>query len=167
MRCLPYLFDTFLALCFLQQYSIRTRGRAIEIFITITTLVAHTGAYEKGFIEQYLQPIIPMFCEKFVECLRVPNGRTSDCGFKTDIIKAINCLVTKLPKYISDLLPQMLPPIWETLCQSAKSYQEMTVNADEDINDKEVDSDGMLFLYIINTVNNRYFSYKYICISSR
>ncbi|XP_024868417.1 importin-9 isoform X2 [Temnothorax curvispinosus] len=125
-----------------ENYSIRTRGRAIEIFITITTLVAHTGAYEKGFIEQYLQPIIPMFCEKFVECLRVPNGQTSDCGFKTDIIKAINCLVTKLPKYISDLLPQMLPPIWETLCQSAKTYQEMTVNADEDIDDKEIDSDG-------------------------
>lgn len=142
---------TSLVLCFLQQYSIRTRGRAIEIFVTITTLVAHTGAYEKGFIEQYLQPIIPMFCEKFVECLRVPNGQTSDCGFKTDIIKAINCLVTKLPKYISDLLPQMLPPIWETLCQSAKTYQEMTVNADEDVNDKEVDSDGMLF-----ESNNKY-----------
>ncbi|XP_011701232.1 PREDICTED: importin-9 [Wasmannia auropunctata] len=125
-----------------ENYSIRTRGRAIEIFITITTLVAHTGAYEKGFIEQYLQPIIPMFCEKFVECLRVPNGQTSDCGFKTDIIKAINCLVTKLPKYISNLLPQMLPPVWETLCQSAKTYQEMTVNADEDINDKDVDSDA-------------------------
>ncbi|KYN23174.1 Importin-9, partial [Trachymyrmex cornetzi] len=124
------------------QYSIRTRGRAIEIFITITTLVAHTGAYEKGFIEQYLQPIIPMFCEKFVECLRVPNGQTSDCGFKTDIIKAINCLVMKLPKYISELLPQMLPPIWETLCQSAKTYQEITVNADKNINDKEIDSDG-------------------------
>jgi len=135
----------FLTSCFLQQYLIRTRGRAIEIFITITNLVAHTGAYEKGFIEHYMQPIIPMFCEKFVECLRVPNGQTSDYGFKTDIIKAINCLVTKLPKYISDLLPQMLPPIWEVLCQSAKIYQEMTVNTNEDINDKEVDSDGILF----------------------
>ncbi|KAL6428612.1 hypothetical protein ACFW04_007913 [Cataglyphis niger] len=124
------------------QYSIRTRGRAVEIFITITTLAANMGMYEKGFTEQYLQPIIPMFCEKFVECLRVPNSPTNDSGFKTDIIKAINCLVTKLPKYVSHLLPQMLPPVWETLCQSAKTYQETTVNADEDINDKEVDSDG-------------------------
>lgn len=131
---------------FSQQYSIRTRGRAVEIFITITTLAANMGLYEKGFTEQYLQPIIPMFCEKFVECLRVPISPTSDSGFKTDIIKAINCLVTKLPKYVSHLLPQMLPPVWETLCQSAKTYQETTVNADEDINDKEVDSDGALFL---------------------
>lgn len=130
----------------MQQYSVRTRGRAVEIFVTITTLVANTGIYEKGFIEQYLQPTIPMFCEKFVECLRVPNGSISDSGLKTDIIKAINCLVTKLPKYVSDLLPQMLPSIWETLCQSAKIYQETTVNTDEDINDKEVDSDGTSFL---------------------
>ncbi|KAL6255028.1 hypothetical protein P5V15_013362 [Pogonomyrmex californicus] len=124
------------------QYSIRMRGRAIEIFITITTLVSNTAACEKRFIQHYLQPIIPMFCEKFIECLRVPNGLTSDSGFKTDIIKAINCLVTKLPKYISDLLPQMLPPIWETLSQSAKTYQETTVNTDGSINHKDIDSDG-------------------------
>jgi len=126
-------------------------------------LVAHTGAYEKGFIEQYLQPIIPMFCEKFVECLRVPNDQTDDCGFKTDIIKAINCLVMKLPKYISELLPQMLPPIWETLCQSAKTYQEITVNADKNINDKEIDSDGIYYFLVINIINNHYFPYKYMC----
>lgn len=146
---MKYLFTQFFSLhchlCFLQQYSIRTRGRAVEIFVTITTLAANMGIYEKGFTEQYLQPIIPMFCEKFVECLRVPNSPTSDSGFKTDIIKAINCLVTKLPKYVLHLLPEMLPPVWETLCQSAKTYQETIVNADEDINDKEVDSDGILF----------------------
>lgn len=136
------------------QYSIRTRGRAVEIFATVTTL-AVTGIYEKGFVEQYLQPVIPMFCEKSVECLRVPNGPSSDIGFKTDIIKAINGLVTKLPKYVSDFLPQMLPSIWETLSQSAKTYQETTVNGDEDINDKEVDSDGMLLRYPHESVTVR------------
>ncbi|XP_053974223.1 importin-9 [Hylaeus anthracinus] len=124
------------------QYSIRTRGRAVEIFTTITTLVAATGVYQKGFTEQYLQPVIPMFCEKFVQCLRMPDGPTSDSGLKTDVIKAINCLVTKLPKYVSNFLPQMLPPVWETLTQSAKMYQEGTVNGDREENDKEVDSDG-------------------------
>lgn len=83
-----------------------------------------------------------MFCEKFVQCLRVPDGPTSDSGLKTDVIKAINCLVTKLPKYVSNFLPQMLPPVWETLTQSAKIYQEGTVNGDREENDKEVDSDG-------------------------
>lgn len=91
-----------------------------------------------------------MFCEKSVECLRVPNGPSSDIGFKTDIIKAINGLVTKLPKYVSDFLPQMLPSVWETLSQSAKTYQETTVDGDEDINDKEVDSDGTLLLLCDN-----------------
>ncbi|XP_076236291.1 importin 9 isoform X2 [Calliopsis andreniformis] len=124
------------------QYSIRTRGRAVEIFTTIASLVAATGLYQKGFTEQYLQPVIPMFCEQFVHCLRVPDGPTSDSGLKTDVIKAINCLVTKLPKYVSSFLPQMLPPVWETLIQSAKVYQEGTVNGDGETNDKEVDSDG-------------------------
>lgn len=85
-----------------------------------------------------------MFCEKFVQCLRVSNGPTSDSGLKTDIIKAINCLVTKLPKYVSNFLPQMLPPVWETLTESAKIYQEETVNGTTETNNKEVDSDGML-----------------------
>lgn len=89
-----------------------------------------------------------MFCEKSVECLRVPNGPSSDIGFKTDIIKAISGLVKKLPKYVSGFLSQMLPSVWETLSQSAKTYQETTVNGDEDINDKEVDSDGTLLLAI-------------------
>ncbi|XP_006568800.1 importin-9 isoform X2 [Apis mellifera] len=124
------------------QYSIRTRGRAVEIFTTITTLVAATGIYQKGFTEQYLQPVIPMFCEKFVHCLQLSDGSTSDSGLKTDVIKAINCLVTKLPKYVSRFLPQMLPPVWETLVQSAKLYQERSVNGEGDTNDKEVDSDG-------------------------
>ncbi|XP_031834717.1 importin 9 [Nomia melanderi] len=124
------------------QYSIRIRGRAVEIFTTITSLVAATELYQKGFTEQYLQPVIPMFCEKFVQCLQVPDGPTSDSGLKTNIIKAINCLVTKLPKYVSNFLPQMLPPVWKTLTQSAKIYQEGTVNGEREENDKEVDSDG-------------------------
>ncbi|XP_020292882.1 importin-9 isoform X2 [Pseudomyrmex gracilis] len=124
-----------------ENYSIKIRGRAVEVFIIITTLINHTNC-EKGFMEQYLQPIIPMFCEKFITYLRISNGPDSDSEFKTDIIKAINCLVTKMPKYVSDFLSQMLPPIWENLCQSAKTYQETMVNSDADIDDKEVDSDG-------------------------
>ncbi|OAD62485.1 Importin-9 [Eufriesea mexicana] len=124
------------------QYSIRTRGRAVEIFTTITNLVASIEGYQKGFTEQYLQPVIPMFFEKFVQCLRLPDGPTSDSGLKTDVIKAINCLVTKLPKYVSNFLPQMLLPVWETLVQSAKLYQERSVNGEGDTNDREIDSDG-------------------------
>lgn len=83
-----------------------------------------------------------MFCEKFVSCLREPSGPTSDTGLKTDIIKAINCLVAKLPKHVANFLPQILPPIWETLTQSAKIYQEETVNGSDNVDEKDVDSDG-------------------------
>lgn len=89
-----------------------------------------------------------MFCQKFVQCLRVPDGPTSDSGLKADVIKAINCLVTKLPKYVSSFLPEMLPPVWETLTHSAKIYQEGSVNGDGDTNNKEVDSDGKFSTYI-------------------
>ncbi|XP_033214886.1 importin-9 [Belonocnema kinseyi] len=124
------------------EYSIRIRGRAIEIFTTVTNLVAETSTYKKGFTQQYFEPVIPMFCEKFVQCLRQSNGPTIDCGLKTDIIKAINCLISKLPKFVINFLPEMLPPVWETLTQSAKIYQDEVVNGDGDVNDKEVDSDG-------------------------
>lgn len=133
----------------LQQYSIRIRGRAIEIFTTIASLVAETGVYSRGFIEQHLQPVIPMFCAKFVDCLGVPNGPTSDSGLKTEIIKSINCLIIKLSKYMTTFVPQILPCIWTTLTQSANIYQEEVVNGDREVNDQEVDSDGKFHLIFI------------------
>ncbi|XP_044006990.1 importin-9 [Aphidius gifuensis] len=150
------------------QYSIRTRGRAVEIFTTITGLVASTGIYQKGFVEQYLQPVIPMFCEKFVKSLAEPNGQTTDTGLKTDIIKAINCLICKLPKYITNYLPQILVPIWDIFVQSAKLYQEETVNGNDIIDEKQVDSDGevinfnnliiAVFEFITSIIENKRFS---------
>lgn len=91
-----------------------------------------------------------MFCEKFVQCLRQPDGPTIDSGLKTDIIKALNCLISRLPKYVSNFLPQMLPPIWETLTQSAKIYQEEVVNGDGNINETAVDSDGELTMKLFS-----------------
>ena len=120
----------------------------MEIFTTVAGLVAATSVYKKGFTQQYLQPVIPMFCEKFVHCLRQVNGPTIDCGLKTDIVKAINCLISKLPKYVTNFLPQMLPPVWETLTHSAKIYQDEIVIGDGDVNDKEVDSDGKPLLMV-------------------
>ncbi|XP_066586288.1 importin-9 isoform X2 [Prorops nasuta] len=124
------------------QYSIRTRGRAVEIFTIIIKHAVAMGLYHKGFTDMFLKSFIPMFCEKFVYYLRVPNGPISDSGLKTDIIKAINCLLTSKPNVMSNYLPEMLPPVWETLVESAKIYQEQTVNGSGDLEDKEVDTDG-------------------------
>ncbi|XP_058802875.1 importin-9 isoform X2 [Phymastichus coffea] len=125
------------------KYSIRTRGRAVEIFTTIASLVAETGVFNRGAIEQHLLPIIPMFCENFVQYLNLPSSpNICDNGLKTEIIKSINCLSLKLSKYMTSFLPQILPSIWITLTQSAKIYQEEIVNMEDAVNIHEVDSDG-------------------------
>ena len=83
-----------------------------------------------------------MFCEKFVQCLGVPNGPTSDSGFKTEIIKSINCLILKLSKYMVSFVPQILPSIWTILTESAKVYQDEAVDESGEVNNQDVDSDG-------------------------
>ncbi|XP_008544130.1 importin-9 [Microplitis demolitor] len=129
----PIILQEMYRIFVTETYSIRTRGRAVEIFTTIASLVGSTGVYHKGFVQNYLKPVIPMFCEKFVACLREqspdgsPTTSTCDIGLKTDIIKAINCLVTKLPKFVAPFLPQILPPVWDTLTGSAKIYQQESV----------------------------------------
>lgn len=111
------------------------------------------GTYQRGFVEQHLQPVISMFCAKFVECLGVPNGPTSDSGLKTEIIKSITCLITKLPRHMTTYVPQILPCIWTTFTQSAKIYQEQIVSGHCEVDD-QVDSDGKFNLNFISITRN-------------
>lgn len=107
-------------------------------------MIADTGLYTKGYIEKQstLPTILPLFCEKFVQCLGVPDGPTSDCGLKTEIIRSINTLICKLPKYMLPYVQQILPPMWSILTQSAKIYQEKQVDQDGGEDDSNIDSDG-------------------------
>lgn len=114
----------------------------MEIFTKITKLIATVDLHQKGFAQQYLHPVIPMFCEKFVQCLGMQNGPTSDSGLKTEIMKSISTLILFMPKYVTPYLPQILSPVWNTYTESAKIYQEKIVNGDGNDGDKEVDSDG-------------------------
>ncbi|XP_014203577.1 importin-9 isoform X2 [Copidosoma floridanum] len=125
-----------------EQYSLRTRGRAVEIFTTISSLVAESDIHHKGFIELYLEPVIPMFCEKFVKCLEMPDGPTSDSNLKTEIVKSINCLILKLSKHMTTIVPRILSSVWTSLTQCAKIYQEKVLNEDENPDNIEIDSDG-------------------------
>ncbi|CAD6208615.1 GSCOCG00010595001-RA-CDS [Cotesia congregata] len=146
----PIILQEMYRIFITESYSIRTRGRAVEIFTTIASLVGSTGIYHKAFVETCLKPVIPVFCEKFVVCLREHSSDgshttpTCDIGLKTDIIKAINCLVTKLPKFVTAYLPQILPPVWETLTESAKIYQQESV-ASETL---------LTFLYFLGEIIN-------------
>jgi len=53
-----------------------------------------------------------------------------------------------VPRQIAPWLPQILPPVWQTLTQSADIYLKTVVNGTETV-DEIVDSDGEL-----NGINN-------------
>ncbi|XP_069694516.1 importin-9 [Periplaneta americana] len=124
-----------------QKYSIRIRGRAVEIFTTCAFMISAMSDYNKTVTKTLLNPVLPSFSERFVRGLQVPNGIHSDSCLKTDIIKAITLLVKRVPKQMAPWLPQILPPIWQTLTQSADIYLKTVVNGTEEV-DEIVDSDG-------------------------
>lgn len=124
-----------------QKYGIRTRGRAVEIFSTCAQIIATMGHTDKSTTKTLLYPILPQFTEAFVEALKIPDGPTSDCGIKKEILKALTVLVKYEPKQMSTWLPHILTPVWNSLTESAHIYVRTAVNDSEEANDP-VDSDG-------------------------
>ncbi|XP_014226258.1 importin-9 isoform X1 [Trichogramma pretiosum] len=127
-----------------KQYAARIRARAVEVFTTVTQLVTVTAYTDKGLIDKYLQPVLPVYCEKFVEFLSCSDPRI-DCGFKTEIVKSVNWLVLNVSKKMTPYVPQILSAIWNILIECAKLYHEEIITGDE--NDKEVDSDGQVITF--------------------
>ena len=70
-----------------QIYSIRTRGRAVDILNTCANIISSMNDLHKGVAKQLLFPILPQFTEAFVQALQVPDGETSDRGLKMEILK--------------------------------------------------------------------------------
>ncbi|KAL1416150.1 hypothetical protein MTO96_006416 [Rhipicephalus appendiculatus] len=124
-----------------QKYGIRTRGRAVEIFSTCAQIIATMGHMDKSTTKTLLYPILPQFTEALVEALKIPDGPTSDCGIKKEILKALTVLVKYEPKQMSTWLPHILTPVWNSLTESAHIYVRTAVNDSEEANDP-VDSDG-------------------------
>ncbi|GFG36391.1 hypothetical protein Cfor_01763 [Coptotermes formosanus] len=124
-----------------QKYSVRIRGRAVEIFSTCVCMISAMSGYNNGVTKTLLNPVLPSFSERFVHGLQVPDGIHSDSCLKTDIIKALALLVKQVPKQITPWLPQILPPVWQTLTHSADIYLKTVVNGTEAV-DEIVDSDG-------------------------
>jgi hypothetical protein len=61
----------------------------------------------------------------------------------TQNVSALTLLVKRVPKQMAPWLPQILPPVWQTLTQSADIYLKTVVNGTEEV-DEVVDSDGEL-----------------------
>ncbi|EPY89521.1 importin-9 [Camelus ferus] len=68
-------------------YGIRTRSRAVEIFTTCAHMICNMEELEKGAAKVLIFPVVQQFTEAFVQALQIPDGPTSDSGFKMEVLK--------------------------------------------------------------------------------
>ncbi|XP_071784308.1 importin-9-like [Asterias amurensis] len=138
---LPEMYRIFVQA---DMYSIRTRGRAVEIFNECANIIYNIMSINdstKDAAKALLFPVLPKFTEAFAQALNVPYGATSDCGLKMEVIKALTTLIKFFPSYMSKWISQILPTIWTMLTECATIYVATCVNDSEEI-DNPVDSDG-------------------------
>ena len=71
-----------------EQYSVRTRSRAIEIFNTLTTMICTMAETDKSIFKAILGPILPFFTEALVSGLSIPDdSHFTDRGLKMVVLK--------------------------------------------------------------------------------
>ncbi|XP_066883101.1 importin-9 isoform X4 [Kogia breviceps] len=135
---LPEMYKIF---TMAEVYGIRTRSRAVEIFTTCAHMICNMEELEKGAAKVLIFPVVQQFTEAFVQALQIPDGPTSDSGFKMEVLKAVTALVKNFPKHMVSSMQQILPIVWSTLTESAAFYVRTEVNYTEEVEDP-VDSDG-------------------------
>uniref|UniRef100_A0A8B9ZJ41 Importin 9 n=1 Tax=Anas platyrhynchos TaxID=8839 RepID=A0A8B9ZJ41_ANAPL len=135
---LPEMYKIF---TMAEVYGIRTRSRAVEIFTTCAHMICNMEELEKGAAKVLIFPVVQQFTEAFVQALQMPDGPTSDSGFKMEVLKAVTALVKNYPKHMVSSMQQILPIVWNTLTESAALYPLTEVNYTEEVEDP-VDSDG-------------------------
>nr|XP_002127531.1 importin-9 [Ciona intestinalis] len=135
---LPELLKIFLQQ---DQFSIRTRSRAVEIFNTCICLIHSTGDNEtvghllpSAFISELTQAL--------TRSLQVANGPASDFGLKKDVLKTLINLVPNVPKQMGETVPLVLTTVWQELIHGAEYYVRKEVNCSEDDLETATDSDG-------------------------
>lgn len=129
-----------------QIYGIRTSSRAASIFSTIAGLIGLMKDFYKGVDKQNLHPFLPDFLSSCCQQLSLPDGPTSDCGHKMEILKALEVLVKNFPKKIAPCIPNILPPMWSIFTQSVDHYVQTTVNC-VDLSEDPVDEDGEILSF--------------------
>uniref|UniRef100_A0A8C3RYT7 Importin N-terminal domain-containing protein n=1 Tax=Chelydra serpentina TaxID=8475 RepID=A0A8C3RYT7_CHESE len=136
---LPEMYKIF---TMAEVYGIRTRSRAVEIFTTCAHMICNMEELEKGAAKVLIFPVVQQFTEAFVQALQMPDGPTSDSGFKMEVLKAVTALVKNYPKHMVSSMQQILPIVWNTLTESAALYPfSLWLNYTEEVEDP-VDSDG-------------------------
>ncbi|XP_065451174.1 importin-9 isoform X2 [Chrysemys picta bellii] len=82
---LPEMYKIF---TMAEVYGIRTRSRAVEIFTTCAHMICNMEELEKGAAKVLIFPVVQQFTEAFVQALQMPDGPTSDSGFKMEVLKS-------------------------------------------------------------------------------
>lgn len=111
-------------------FGVKTRSCSVEILYSLLKC-ANTHIDPKDQ-PSFLNPVLPVFMQKLIQGLTVPNGATSSFELKTGILRAFTYLICEMPKFIQPLLPQILTPVWSLLTQMADVYIKSIVNECED-----------------------------------
>lgn len=142
----PLLLPEMLNILTCDQFSIRTRTSAINVFTIISETIMHMNEYQSS-IKLYLSEHIPKFAESVISILMLPDGSPNvDIGLKKEIINALNKFLRYCKKHMKVYLPKILELIWHSLTTSASVYVRVHVNSnsceDYDCYNDECDSDG-------------------------
>lgn len=111
------------------MFTVKTRSCSIDILNSLLKC-ANTHVEPKDLLG-FLNPVLPVFLEKMIHGLTVPNGPTSSFNLKTEVLKVFTYMIAEMPKFVQPLMPSLLPPIWTLLTQMADIYIRSVVNESE------------------------------------
>jgi len=127
-------------------YGVRTSARAANIFSTICAMLGLMKEFDKKVEKDHVLPYLPTFLTGCATLLQVPDGETSDCGLKMEILKSLEVLVKNFPKTLVTHISSILPPVWLIFTQSVDYYIKTTVNC-IDLSEDAVDEEGEILSF--------------------
>lgn len=108
------------------MFTVKTRSSSIGILNSLLKCTnTHIDVKDQA---AFLAPVLPVFMEKMIHGLTVPNGQTSSFQLKTEILRIFTYMIAEMPKFIQPLMATILPPIWSLLTQMADIYIKSIVN---------------------------------------
>lgn len=123
-----------------QDFSVRTRSRAVCIIFNCVSIIAEENGTSPGTAKALLFPILPNFLELFMAYLRHQDPLVSDNGLKMEIVKTLTLLIRSFPNHMTKCIQPILEAVWFSLTTVAESYVQMAIGGFEDL-EEPVDSD--------------------------
>lgn len=124
-----------------QLYSVRTRSRAVNIFMTLTRLIHTVTSLVPNVAQSFLFPYLPSFVDSFIQILNSSNECNTDPGLRKEIIISLAKLIECFPGVLRPHLMAIVTPVWNILLKSVDLYVRSIVNSSDSSVDV-YDSDG-------------------------